>query len=66
MVRLKMRQYFIFICQADEQENGDVDFTNPIIHEMANPAYGVSIRPTDIMNDAKHLTTHSSPETFLC
>nr|DAY63888.1 MAG TPA: terminase large subunit [Caudoviricetes sp.] len=44
--------YFIFICKADEDEHGDVDFTNPIIHEMANPAYRVSIRPDDIMNDA--------------
>jgi phage terminase large subunit-like protein len=44
--------YFVFICKADEDENGDVDFTNPLVHEMANPAYGVSIRPDDIMNDA--------------
>ena len=45
-------QYFVFICKADEDENGNVDYTNPIVHEMANPAYGVSIRPEDIMNDA--------------
>jgi phage terminase large subunit-like protein len=45
-------QYFVFICKADQDENGDVDYTNPVIHEMANPAYGVSIRPADIMNDA--------------
>lgn len=44
--------YFIFICKADEDEHGEVDFTNPVIHEMANPAYRVSIRPDDIMNDA--------------
>lgn len=43
---------FVFICKADQDEKGDVDYTNPIIHEMANPAYGVSIRPNDIMNDA--------------
>lgn len=42
----------MFICKADEDENGNVDYTNPIVHEMANPAYGVSIRPEDIMNDA--------------
>ena len=45
-------QYFIFICKADQDERGDVDFTNPLIHEMANPAYGVSIRPDDILNDS--------------
>lgn len=44
--------YFVFVCKADEDENGDVDFLNPVVHEMANPAYGVSIRPDDIMNDA--------------
>lgn len=44
--------YFVFICKADEDEKGNVDFTSPKIHEMANPAYGVSIRPDDIMNDA--------------
>jgi len=49
---VKNEQLFIFICKAEEGENGDVDFTNPRIHEMANPAYGVTIRPDDIMNDA--------------
>lgn len=44
--------YFVFIAKADEDENGAVDFLNPAVHEMANPAYGVSIRPGDIMNDA--------------
>ena len=49
---VKDEAYFVFICKADEDESGDIDFTNPLIHEMANPAYGVSIRPDDIMNDA--------------
>lgn len=45
-------QYFIFMCCANPDENGDIDYTNPIVHEMANPGYGVTIRPADIMNDA--------------
>ncbi|RJQ25558.1 MAG: terminase large subunit [Peptococcaceae bacterium] len=49
---VKDEAYFVFICKADQDENGDVDYTNPAIHEMANPAYGASIRPDDIMNDA--------------
>jgi phage terminase large subunit-like protein len=49
---VKDEAYFVFICKANEGENGEVDYTNPVIHEMANPAYGVSIRPSDIMNDA--------------
>lgn len=44
--------YFIFVSKADENEDGDVDYTNPIQHEKANPNYGVTIRPGDILNDA--------------
>ena len=49
---IKDEQYFIFMACAPKDENGDVDFTNPEVHEMANPSYGVTIRPKDIMNDA--------------
>lgn len=45
-------QYFIFMCCANPDENGNIDYTNPIVHEMANPAYGVSIRPDEILNDS--------------
>lgn len=45
-------QYFIFMCCANPDENGEIDFTNPVVHEMANPAYGVSIRPQEILNDS--------------
>jgi len=49
---VKDEQYFIFIACANPDENGEIDYTNPIVHEMANPAYGVSIRPNEILNDA--------------
>ena len=45
-------QYFIFICCADKDENGDVDYLDPVQHQKANPNYGVTIRAEDIMNDA--------------
>ena len=45
-------QYFIFICCANPDEHGYIDYTNPIVHEMANPAYNESIRPTEILNDS--------------
>ena len=46
-------QYFIFMtCAPEGVKDGSVDFTDPRVHEMANPAYGVSIRPEEIMNDA--------------
>ena len=49
---IKDEQYFIFICEADLDENGNCDYTNPIVHEQANPAYGISIRPEEILNDS--------------
>ena len=45
-------QYFIFICCADPDENGVIDYTNPVQHEKANPNYGVTIRPEAILNDS--------------
>ena len=46
-------QYFIFMCCAPEGvKDGSVDFTDPKVHEMANPGYGVTIRPNEILNDA--------------
>lgn len=50
---IKDESYFVFIAEADQdKDTGDVDYTNPIQHEKANPAYGVSIRPDDILNDS--------------
>ena len=43
---------FAFIARADQDENGNVDYLDPIQHEKANPSYGVTIRPEDIMNEA--------------
>ncbi len=45
-------QYFIFMCCANPDENGNIDYTNPVVHEMANPGYGASIRPEEILNDS--------------
>ena len=42
--------YFIFISRADRDEHGEVDYTNPIQHEKANPNYGVTVRPAEILN----------------
>lgn len=49
---VKDDQYFIFMCCANPDETGEVDYTNPVVHEMANPAYGVTIRPAEILNDS--------------
>lgn len=43
---------FVFISRADVDENGDCDYTDPIQHQKANPSYGVTIRPDDILQES--------------
>lgn len=43
---------FAFVSRADQDEKGNVDYTSAEQHEKANPSYGVTIRPSDIMQDA--------------
>ena len=49
---VKDESYFVFISKAEQDADGNVDFLNPLQHELANPSYGVTIRPADMMNDA--------------
>lgn len=44
---------FCFVSHADKKEDGEVDYLDPIQHEKANPNYGVTIRPSDMMADAQ-------------
>ena len=43
---------FAFVARADQDDKGNVDYTNPIQHQKANLSYGVTIRPQDMINDA--------------
>lgn len=44
---------FCFISRADQDEKtGIVDYTNAEQHEKANPSYGKTIRPADIMQES--------------
>lgn len=49
---VKADYYFIFICCTDKDENGHVDFTSEIQQRKANPSYGVTKRPEQLMEDA--------------
>jgi phage terminase large subunit-like protein len=50
---VKDEQYFVFIAKADEDpETGEVDYTNSIEHEKANPNYNVSVSAQELLNDA--------------
>lgn len=44
--------FFSFVARADQSDKGEVDYTNPIQHQKANPNYGVTIRPDEILNDS--------------
>lgn len=50
---IKDDSLFCFVSKAEQDENGDVDYLNPLQHELANPSYGVTIRPDDILNEAR-------------
>lgn len=43
---------FCFIAKADQDEKGNVDYTDPVQHEKANPSYGKTIRPSDILQES--------------
>lgn len=43
---------FCFVSRADQDEKGEVDYTNALQHEKANPSFGSMIRPADIMQEA--------------
>ncbi len=49
---VKDDSFFSFVARADQDEKGNVDYTSAIQHQKANPNYGVTIRPQDIMQDA--------------
>ena len=44
---------FVLIARADEEENGEIDYLNPIQHQKANLSYGVTIRPEALINAAQ-------------
>lgn len=45
-------QLFIFIAKADEDKEGNVDYTNKLEHEKANPNYNISVSGQELLNDA--------------
>jgi len=46
------KELFIFIAEADPDKNGNIDYTNPLVQEEANPAYNIIIRPDEILNES--------------
>ena len=50
---VKDDSFFAFVARADQGENGEVDYTSPEQHKKANPNYGVTIRPEDILQESQ-------------
>ena len=49
---IKDDSLFSFVARADQDDKGNCDYTNPIQHMKANPNYGVTIRPEDILQES--------------
>lgn len=49
---VKDDSFFVFIARADKNDDGEVDYLDPIQHEKANPSYGVTINPDELMQEA--------------
>jgi phage terminase large subunit-like protein len=49
---VKDDQLFAFITKADEDEEGNVDYMDPVEHEKANPNINVSVSGRELMGDA--------------
>ena len=40
---------FVFLAQAPQEPDGSIDYLSPATHRAANPAYGITIRPEDMI-----------------
>lgn len=45
--------FFAFVARADKDDKGNVEYTDPIQHQKANPSYGVTKRPEDLLNASR-------------
>lgn len=43
---------FCFIARADQDDKGNCDYTDPLQHQKANPSYGVTVRPDDMIRES--------------
>jgi len=51
---------FVFLAQAPEDEAGEIDYLSPAVHRAANPAYGITIRPNDMLAQAQQAKHNAS------
>ena len=44
--------FFVLIARADENENGEVDYLDPVQHQKANLSYNVTVSGKDLLTEA--------------
>lgn len=44
---------FVLLAQAPMEPDGTIDYLNPAVHRACNPAYGITIRPGDMIAAAE-------------
>lgn len=49
---VKDDSFFAYVARADQDDKGNVDYTDPIQHQKANPSYNVTVSAEDLMSDA--------------
>ena len=52
---------FVFIARAPQDDRGEVEYLDPLVQRMANPSWGVTVRPEEIM--AAALQAQNDPQT---
>lgn len=44
---------FVYLSRADQNEDGEVEYLDATQHQKANPSYGVTINPDELMQEAR-------------
>lgn len=44
---------FVYLARADQDDKGEVDILDATQHQKANPSYGVTLHPEELMNEAQ-------------
>lgn len=58
--QVKDDTFFSYVARADQNDKGEVDYTNPIQHQKANPSYGVTKRSEDLL--ARSMQAFNDPQ----
>lgn len=58
--QVKDDTFFSYVARADQNDKGEVDYTDPVQHQKANPSYGVTKRAEDL--SARAMQAFNDPQ----